>query len=98
MRWSIPPYKSRVKQAASQLETKTDYSGKCQTNYSAIPTKEKKDAMEPREIKGLEIAAKLKIIRKGDTWYVRFVNRKDIPYFLRPSHQSSTTKRPQQTY
>ncbi len=36
--------------------------------------------MEPREIKGLEIAAKLKLVRKGNTWYVPSQSNKQEKY------------------
>jgi transposase len=36
--------------------------------------------MEPREIKGLEIAAKLKLTRMGDTWYVPSQSNKHENY------------------
>lgn len=36
--------------------------------------------MEPREIKGLEIAAKLKLVRKGNTWYVPSQSNKPEKY------------------
>ena len=36
--------------------------------------------MEPREIKGLEIAAKLKLVRKGNTWSVPSQSNKQEKY------------------
>lgn len=36
--------------------------------------------MEPREIKGLEIAAKSKLVRKGNTWYVPSQSNKQEKY------------------
>ena len=47
---------------------------------STSRTKEDKDAMEPREIKGLEIAAKSKLVRKGNTWYVPSQSNKQEKY------------------
>src|SRR5882762_8853555 len=42
--------------------------------------KEDKNPMEPREIKGLEIAAKSKLVRKGNTWYVPSQSNKQEKY------------------
>jgi hypothetical protein len=39
--------------------------------------------MQAREIKGLEIAAKLKLVRKGNTWYVPSQSNKQEKYTLR---------------
>ena len=42
--------------------------------------KESKATMQRREIKGLEIAAKLKLVRKGNTWYVPSQSNKQEKY------------------
>lgn len=47
---------------------------------STSRTRDGKNAMEPREIKGLEIAAKLKLVRRGNTWYVPSQSNKQEKY------------------
>jgi hypothetical protein len=74
-------YNSRIEKAATvasaaaHLKTKSDYSQSAfgESIVSQSPNKRQGEAtMEPREIKGLEIAAKTKLTRKGKTnlWLV----------------------------
>jgi transposase len=62
-----------VASATALLKTKSDYSQSAfgKSIVSQSPNKRQGDAtMEPREIKGLEIAAKSKLTRKGNVWFV----------------------------
>jgi len=47
---------------------------------SKTPGKESKNPKERREIKGLEIAAKLKLVGKGNTWHVPSQSNKQEKY------------------
>ena len=71
----------RDQQRAKPIESQTRITCIATTNQmSNSRSKESKRAMQPREIKGLEIAAKLKLVRRGNTWYVPSQSNKQEKY------------------